>query len=408
MAHFKSNSKLSIYHALIIICFFMAACKGNSGNQTAGFDGTKMDSATRMVVKKAPEWAHMLKHSSGWIGADGIYALPLDGDERSGRRDSAETMFWFSDCIYGTVDHDTLKDGWGMGHNSVAYFTGGEPDPNKIKFYHGSDSKGNVASMFNPNTPQSKPGDYYWLGSGVFDHAKDSTIYIVAYRIRNVPGPVFPFEEVGTSIIALPKHSRPPFANQRQLDAPLYIKDNSGQIGFGTCMLANTAGAHAPHPDGYIYIYGVKNPGAQLVVARVEDIDFEDFTKWTYWDGSTWGNDVHKCAALIPAVSNEMSMSYMDDGSGRVIACYQRNNSNSVYVQVGKTPFGPFFPEKKIWDTPETYDDIDFYTYNAKAYPYLSNPGELLISYNVNSFDFEKKIKIHPYHLRPRFITLKY
>jgi hypothetical protein len=143
MAHFKSNSKLSIYYALIIICFFMAACRGNSGNQAAGFDGTKMDSATRMVVKKAPEWAQMLKHISGWIGADGIYALPLDGDERSGRRGSAET-----------------------------------------------------------------------------------------------------------------------------------------------------------------------------------------------------------------------------------------------------------------------YDDIDFYTYNAKAYPYLSKPGELLISYNVNSFDFERKIKIHPYHLRPRFITL--
>lgn len=405
MADHKSIVKLKWGAALFCISLFAAAC--NSGNKKAD-EGSAMDSASRIVVKKAPGWAGMLKHSSGWIGADGIYALPLDGDERSGRRDSAETMFWFSDCIYGTIDHDTLKKGWGMGHNSVAYFTGGEPDPDKIKFYHGTDDKGKISSMFEPNTPDTKPGDYYWLGSGVFNHAKDSTIYIIAYRIRNVPGKVFPFEEVGISLIALPKHSRPPFKDQRQLDAPLYIKDSTAQIAFGTCMLANTVGAHSPHPDGYIYVYGVKNPKAELVVARVKDADFEDFTKWTYWDGSTWGNDVHKCAGLLPGVANEMSVTYMDDGSGRVIATYQKSNTSSIFVSVGNKPNGPFFPEKKVWDTPETYDDIDFYTYNAKAYPYLSEPGELLISYNVNAFDFERKITIHPYHLRPRFITVKY
>lgn len=52
--------------------------------------------------------------------------------------------------------------------------------------------------------------------------------------------------------------------------------------------------------------------------------------------------------------------------------------------------------------------DINFYTYNAKAYPNLLRPHELLISYNLNSFNFGKKIVIHPYHLRPRFITVKY
>jgi hypothetical protein len=408
MRKYKPIIKLNRLIAAALIGILAVGCKWNKTSAAAGSAGSTMDSATLVTAKKAPEWAAMLKHSSGWIGADGIYALPLDGNESPGRRSSTKTMFWFSDCIYGTIDHDTLKSGWGMGHNSVAYFTGGEPDPNKIKFYHGSDSSGNASSMFTPNTPLTKPGDYYWLGSGVFDNAKDSTIYIIAYRIRNVPGLVFPFKEVGTSLIALPKGSRPPFKNQRQLDAPLYLKDAAMQIGFGTCMLANTVGAHAPHPDGYIYIYGVKNPGDQLVVARVKDTDIEDFSKWAYWNGSTWGSDVNKCAAVTSGVSNEMSVSYMDDGSGRVIAVYQKSSTSSIFVSVGDTPQGPFYPEKKVWDTPETYDDIDFYTYNAKAYPFLSNPHELLISYNVNAFDFGRKIVIHPYHLRPRFITVKY
>lgn len=57
---------------------------------------------------------------------------------------------------------------------------------------------------------------------------------------------------------------------------------------------------------------------------------------------------------------------------------------------------------------PEIYEDINFYTYNAKAYPHLSKPGELLISYNVNAFNFEEKFHMYPHHLRPRFITVKY
>ena len=44
----------------------------------------------------------------------------------------------------------------------------------------------------------------------------------------------------------------------------------------------------------------------------------------------------------------------------------------------------------------------------AKAHPALSQPGELLISYNINSFDFSKDIKKFPHLYRPRFIKLKY
>ena len=102
-----------------------------------------------------------------------------------------------------------------------------------------------------------------------------------------------------------------------------------------------------------------------------------------------------------------MSVSFMEDG--RVIAAYQLNtNSPHVVIQIGQTPAGPFQPLKKVWETPEVYEDADFYTYNAKAHPHLSKPGHLLISYNVNSFDFITDIHKHPYHLRPRFISVKY
>ena len=69
---------------------------------------------------------------------------------------------------------------------------------------------------------------------------------------------------------------------------------------------------------------------------------------------------------------------------------------------------GTISTRKESVETPESYDDLDFYAYNAKAHPNLSKPGEILISYNVNSFDFLDDIVKHPYHLRPRFISVKY
>ena len=383
---------------------FAAGC--NNGQSDAG-EKPDPDSVTKIVVKRAPEWAEMLKRDTGWIGADGIYAVSLTGKETSDTGGKAASMFWFSDCIYGNIEADTLKDGWEMGHNSVAYFDGGTPESAKMKFYY--NKNGTDRSMFVPKTPKTQPGDYYWLGDGVFNHAKDSTIYIAAYRIRNVPGRVFPFEEVGMAFIAVPKGSRPPYTNQYQLDAPLFVNDPGMHIMFGTCLLPNTKGAETPNPDGYIYVYGVKSPNNQLVVARVKDSEFEDFSKWGFWDGAAWGTDIRKCAGILEHVSNEMSVSFMNDGSGRVIATYQYDsNKPDIYVSVGGSPQGPFFPSKKVWHTPEIYEDIDFYTYNAKAYPHLSKPGELLISYNVNAFDFARKMVMHPHHLRPRFITVKY
>ncbi|MEO6820869.1 MAG: DUF4185 domain-containing protein, partial [Ginsengibacter sp.] len=145
----------------------------------------------------------------------------------------------------------------------------------------------------------------------------------------------------------------------------------------------------------------------ELLVSRVKADSFERFDQYRFWDGNAWNKDMNSASPLTTSISNEMSVSFMEDG--RVMAVYQLGgNTPDIVMQVGKTPWGPFQPAKKIWETPEIYEGLDFYTYNAKAHPHLSKPGELLISYNVNSFNFLEDIKYHPYHLRPRFITFKY
>ncbi|MGZ3850932.1 MAG: DUF4185 domain-containing protein [Flavisolibacter sp.] len=403
------NTALKITGINILVYCPIIFLLGCNHNLVASLDSGSSKPSKVLISKAVPEWSNMLRHDRGWIGADGIYSLAMNGVERPGQGDSVGTMFWFSDTMLGEIANDSLKPGWDMIHNSVAYMAAGQPNPGSIKFYWNKTANNANHAMFEPSTPHSKPGEYYWLGDGFVDHAADSTIYIFAYRIRNVEGGgVYPFQDLGVSLIALPKGSRPPFANQRQLDTPLFFKDKNGQkVVFGNTVLANTVGAGAPHPDGYIYVYGIRGPQKDLVVGRVNEKEFENFSAWQYWDGQAWSKDGNDCAALTNNVSNEMSVSFMEDG--RVMAVYQLNtNSPDVVIQVGKTPAGPFQPVKKIWETPEVKEDLDFYTYNAKAHPHLSKPGELLISYNVNSFDFLDDISKHPYHLRPRFISFKY
>ncbi len=403
---------------IIILCgWFAIGCRDYKMPATpAASDGTvsharwyEKDSVNQIITKPAPEWAEMFRHDTGWVGSDGIYSMATNGVEASGQISGKNTFFWFSDGIVGKKDGDTLLGNWQLLHNSVAYLDGDKPSADHIHFYYKKDSAGNALSMFEPHTLNSKPGDYYWLGDGVFDHAMDSTIYLFAYRVKKVEGGIYPFDDVGLSLIALPKNSRPPYVDQRQLDVPFFLKDSKGKgkVVFGISVLPNTVGARAPHPDGYIYVYGVRGPQKELLVARVKDTQFENFDQWRFWDGGDWNKDINSAASLTNRISNEMSVSFMDDG--RVIATYELDtNSPNVMIQAGRNPWGPFQPPKKVWETPEIYDALDFYTYNAKAHPHLSKPGELLISYNVNAFYFEENIIRHPYHLRPRFITVKY
>ena len=59
-----------------------------------------------------------------------------------------------------------------------------------------------------------------------------------------------------------------------------------------------------------------------------------------------------------------------------------------VKARIGEGVTGPFGQVNAIYRTPEIDLDPDIFTYNPIAHPHLSNPGELLINYSVNSLDF--------------------
>ncbi|RZA00641.1 MAG: DUF4185 domain-containing protein [Sphingobacteriaceae bacterium] len=358
----------------------------------------------KFTVEEAPEWTALFKRSSGWLGGDGIFAMPLNGLDNIKAGPNAQTMFIFSDSIIGEIaDGELTSPGVDMVHNSVAYLKGSEAKKENLEFVFAKKEDGSPDHMFEPKTTaETQKGDYYWLGDGFVNTELNNTMYIFAWHMRNTDKrDDWSFTDLSTNLIAIPAGSKPPFKNSRQIITPLRL--GKGDV-FGAGIFVNTKASGAPNPDGYVYVYGVR-PGKQLIVARVLPKNFEKFGEWRFWDGGGWNADMQKVAVIANRVSNELSVTALTDG--RYALVYQMDGmSSKVALRVGSTPYSNFGTMQEVYDCKEGQKK-NIITYNAKVHPSLSSPGEIIISYNVNAFDFKNEIKADPNLYRPRFLKLK-
>jgi len=393
----------------LVAVFSICSCSTNKPIATNATATVNTDlSNFKFTVEEAPDWTNLFYRTSGWFGADGIFAIPQNGVDKPS--EDEETILLFSDTMIGEIEDDKPKPGYVMIHNSVATLKGSEPKKENIQFHGDKKSNGEAESIFIPKTSNTQPGEYYWLGDGFVNSALNDNTYIFGYRIRDIKAAnTFGFEQTGATLIVIPKGSKPPFKNQRQIDFPFFAlgKDLSNAVAFGSGIFVNTKKAGITNPDGYVYVYGLRGKEKNVVVARVLPGDFEKFNQWKFWDGSNWVADVSKIANITNHASNELSVSPLPDG--RYAMFFQVDGvSSTVGMRLGRSPVGPFGSIINVFDAKGALTAKSFFTYNAKAHPSLSKPGELLVSYNVNSYDFFNDIKVYPNLYRPRFIRVKF
>ncbi len=382
--------------ALAIICYAYTPAIAQQKTDLGHFNHT---------VEEAPDWTNLFIRDSGWFGADGIYMLPSDGARSKGGRSSSKNMIIFSDSMIGEIKDGKLQPGDKMVHNTVAYLKGSDPLNTNVTFSWAQNPDGKPEPLFSPHTATSKPGDYYWLGDG-FVNTETHKTYIFGYRMHNMDTKDdWSFKQMADDIIALPEGSKPPFKDQVQLETPLHYESgtnkNAGSYGAG--IFVNTKKAGAPNPDGYVYVYG--NRGRDLVVSRVLPQDFENFKAWRFWDGQTWNEDMQKAATLTDGISDELSFSPMPDG--RYILVFTAGGMGThVAARIAASPVGPFGPPIKLYESKITNNK--YFHYNAKGHPSISKPGELIITYNQNSFDFWQQLALNPNLYHPYFLRLKF
>ncbi|NUR98806.1 MAG: DUF4185 domain-containing protein [Kribbellaceae bacterium] len=340
---------------------------------------------------RADEWTRLFDRRSGWIGADGIYSVPLDGRDGLGSATSdSRTAFIFSDTRIGTVDPLSLTyDQTGFVNNSSAVLAGNRPDPDRATFV---------------TLENGAFGNGFWMNDGI---AIDGTLYATGFA------PDANWNAARVDLIAVPLAGGVPdyAAVRRTENVGLLVRDSTYIVMFGVGIM--------PAADGWVYVYGYRNRLADgqkdLVCARVPRESFADIAAWRFWSGTAWSPDItvstEDAAVVHHDVSTELSVTPIPTGryAGKYLLVYLRNvNSTGLEYAVGTSPIGPFSPGVRFYNCPEPYvyesqTEGATYCYNAKAHPSLSTDGQRLISYNVNRYGGDP-LTTEIY--RPRFVWL--
>ena len=361
----------------------------------------------------APEWDAVFNRADGWIGGDAIYSTPLPGHD---------ILWLFADTFVGQVRDERRQKGVRMINNSLARHarpvTGEPPQPHSIEFLWGTDENGPAAWILPDPKLRSAATDgskrWYWLADaivapGVADHDR---LLVFLWRIAPTNTKVFSFRNAGTALAVIDNPSAEWNAwRPKQFDVAHARVATDGPQGsidvvWGSEIILDNTAIGQPR----LLIYGYrqrKNKPNELILAQAPAAEIEQMDCWRFRTGDGWSDDAEAAAPLTTGITTEFSVSRIDSSPKPEWILVQSDSflGDQIFIRRASTPWGPWSRPRPVYRVPNLDRSKHHFTYAAKAHPELSKPGELLVSYVVNSFDFgESSTNAEIY--RPRFIRL--
>ncbi|MGE3317235.1 MAG: DUF4185 domain-containing protein, partial [Planctomycetaceae bacterium] len=161
-----------------------------------------------------------------------------------------------------------------------------------------------------------------------------------------------------------------------------------------------------------LYLYGVRpgvSKGGELVLARVPAKSVDDFPQWRFCAGNgNWSRNAADCAAIADNVPSELSVSKCVDPQGKTTLVMVHSEplfGSRIMTRTAPQVEGPWSPPRAVYTVPELAGSKSYFTYAAKGHAHLSRPGELLVSYIVNSHDFGAMVNDASIY-RPKFVRV--
>lgn len=288
----------------------------------------------------------------GWVGGDATNSVALpDGRE----------CWIFSDTITASS-----ASGLTFVHNSIVVTGRGRP------------------RVITDPMPQPSPDSYYWAGAA---HIHGSQVWEIAERIVQTGPGLWDFQFDGDYLAKIN------ISNWR-LASITPLAGTTGAINWGVAML----------DDGpYTYIYGSESEGLDswMHVARVPKGRLN--MPWSYYTSSGWApNSAASSLRLLPGVATAFSVINLPAGRGIRVISQLPMMGQAIYSWRAASPVGPFSMRRTIYNTGSF--GTRSYTYNTLAHPELTADGQMLFSFNVNSFDALSPTTATLY--RPRFFRV--
>ena len=318
----------------------------------------------------------IFKQDKYWRGADGAATIDLE---------NGKILWLFSDSFVNPKGNGK-RPGSVMINNTLAIQEGNDLQNSEFRFYwKGSNKK--------PEAFFEVPGEtWFWTGHGTI---ADGKLLIFLFEEKSTTEGLG-FESVGWTLAMISNPNDDPEKWEIR-----YVK---GPMTFGVIV-----GSSAVLKDeDFVYAFGVKEPGTHetfLLRSEIKKISNGDLSGMEWWTGNKWESNLKELPkpAVLFEGQTEFSVHY--------------DNSINKYVQIQTFGFGHSSLGFRLADKLEGpwSEPVIFYTpklqegefnYTANAHPELKSDG-ILITYNVNNFDFGKLTKNENIYY-PRLIKLKF
>lgn len=379
--------------------------------------------------REAADWDAVFARSDGWTGGDGAYSVPL-GDGR--------VVWLFSDTWIGKIADGQHVPGSHLVNNTIAIHARGErgaaPQPDQVEFLWGPDGDegrptawivptADIRAAAGPAAADPRKPSWYWLADGVEapgiaapNPTGKRRLVIFLWHVGRTPEDrgVWSFQSVGGALAVVENPRDPPsewrarqYRNPHAIGGPQAGEDKSREVSWG-CEVLALPGEH----DGstVLHVFGVRQGEGwdrELVLATVDAARVEEFDAWRFRTAESWSSNLSDAAALAHGMVSEFSIQPLElDGVGRWIMIHSEPFFGAhILVRTADTIFGPWSEPQPVYRVPGVAKNKDYFTYAAKGHPELARPGELLISYVINSHDFGAMFRDADIY-RPRFVRV--
>jgi hypothetical protein len=306
-----------------------------------------------------------------WTGADNTASVQLpDG----------RTAWVFADTFLDKVNPDHSRDNEDFIQNSIVLQRGDR----LVDTLHGG-TRAHPETLIQTDDGHQSDGkeevgdSWYWANGATVD-ANKLQVFVNKYWMFS--DELFGFEWLGNAIATF---SLPGL----KLEGIRQIVSADGV----------TWGSTVVREGGYSYVYGNKANALMLARARQGDL----LGRWEYWTGSGWSIHYKDSAPLFQGIGTAVGIQKVGDAYALVTFDNRSFLPADIVAYTSCSLTGPWNGPTTIYHAPEAGGNL--FTYDARLHPQFSRNGKLVLSYNVNSFDFQdlmRDVRIY----RPRFVEV--